>query len=381
MDAAGSTLHEWHTLVNPGDGHAGATSIHGIKGDWLVAAPTFGDIAGDLVERVLGRVVVAHNTRFDLEFIEGEFRRLGLPVGTGPVPLDTMDLADAVGLPRRLQRLADELGLPYYPHGAMEDARTTARVLARLMPYINPQTFATDVRLHEGVFPRLPASGKVVHREQAAELTRPKSFLTDALADLAPLDPGKVHDPEAAAAYLTLLEQVMEDGYVSPDEQTKLVTTAKAWGLSSSEVDTLHREFLDGLLDAALADRSLSASERKEIERAAEWLGVEAGDLDLLVRQARARGRARIDDERAAMKGRTVVFTGRGIYSNSIREGLCAKYGIVFKTTVSDGCDLLVVGGEEVANATVVKARDLGMVIMVERGFWDRLGEKVPKTA
>jgi uncharacterized tellurite resistance protein B-like protein len=292
-----------------------------------------------------------------------------------------MDLADKVGMPRKLQRLAAELGLPYYPHGAIEDARTTARVLARLMPYINPQTFARDVRAPAGVLPTLPASGKVVHRDEAAELTKPKSFLAEALAVLPSLDSGGTKDPEAAAAYLTLLEQVMEDGYVSPDEQTKLVATARTWGLSASDVDTLHREFLDVLLDAAFADRSLSKSEREEIEKAAKWLGVEVGDLDLLVRQARARGRARIDETRAELKGRTVAFTGRGIYSNSIREGLCAKYGIVFKTTVSEGCELLVVGGEDVENTIVLKARDLGVRVMIERGFWDQLGEKVPKHA
>jgi DNA polymerase-3 subunit epsilon len=257
MDANGEFLHEWHTLVNPGDGDAGATAIHAIQDQWLAAAPSFRDIAGDLTERLVGRVVVAHNCRFDLEFIDAEFRRLGLPVGTGTVPLDTMDLADALGMPRKLQRLADDLGLPYQPHGAIEDARTTARVLARLLRYVRPETFARDVRLSEGVFPVLPPSGKVVHREQAAELTRPKSFLGDVLDHLPPLDPAKVGDPEAAAAYLTLLEEAMEDGYVSPEERDKLLTTAKAWGLSVSEVDTLHREFLDGLLDVAFADRSL----------------------------------------------------------------------------------------------------------------------------
>ncbi|MEW6472921.1 MAG: exonuclease domain-containing protein [Actinomycetota bacterium] len=378
MDASGQVLHEWETLVNPGDRKAGATSIHGIQADWLAAAPTFGEIAGDLTERLVGRVVVAHNVKFDLEFIEGEFRRLGHPIRSDLGYACTMDLANQMGLPRKLQRLAGELGLPYYPHGALDDARVTAQVLTRFLRYIDNASLAGAV-LAPGSFPASPPSGKVMHRKEAGTLTKPQSFLSDLIQELPPFDVDKTHDPEAAAAYLTILEEVMEDGYISPEEREKLISTAQTWGLSRDEADLLHREFLDVLLDAALADRTLSKDEREQIQKVAIWLGVEAGDLDLLIRQARARGRAQVDDARAEMKGRVVTFTGRGIYSNSIREGFCAKYGIVFTTSVGATCDLLVIGSDEVENATVAKARERGIPMMVERAFWYRLGEKVPK--
>lgn len=73
-----------------------------------------------------------------------------------------------------------------------------------------------------------------------------------------------------------------------------------------------------------------------------------------------------------------VAFTGRGIYSNSIREGLCAKYGILFATSLSGTCDLLVLGSDDVENTVVCKGREREVAFMVERAFWHRLGEKVP---
>ena len=377
FDARGTVLDEWTTLVNPGDGDAGVVAIHGIQSEWLAAAPTFREIAGDLADRVVGRVLVAHNARFDMDFIEAEFRRLGLPVGSGVVAVDTMKIAQQIGLPRKLTRLTQQIGIPYYPHSALDDARAVAQVLTHFLPVIQSSTFSGRPQLQPGQWPALAPSGKAVHRQQASVLTRPRSILTGAIENL-PLDMGAVANPEAGAAYLSLLEQVMEDGYISPDERESLLSVARRWGLTRPDVETLHREFLDGLLDAAMEDRKLSKAERDELHRAAVWLGVEAGDLDMLVRQARARSRARVEAVRTELRGRVVAFTGRGIYSSSIREGLCLKYGIQYKNGLTSECGLLVIGSNDVANASVLKARQLGLPVIVESAFWDRLGEKVP---
>ena len=338
--------------------------------------PTFREIAGDVADRAVGRVLVAHNARFDLDFIESEFRRLGLSVGSGVVAVDTMELAQQIGLPRKLTRLTQQIGIPYYPHSALDDARAVAQVLTHFLPIIQSSTFSGRPQLQPGQWPALVPSGKAVHRQQASVLTRPRSILTGAIENL-PLDMGTVANPEAGAAYLGLLEQVMEDGYISPDERQSLLSIARRWGLTRPDVETLHREFLDGLLDAAMEDRKLSKAERDELHRAAVWLGVEAGDLDMLVRQARARSRARVEAVRTELRGRVVAFTGRGIYSSSIREGR-PKHGIQFKNGMTSDCGLLVIGSNEVANASVLKARQQGLPVIAESAFWERLGEKVP---
>src|SRR5688500_16399084 len=57
---------EWSTLVNPG-GYIPAPiqALTGITNEMVAAAPSFRSIAGELYERLAGRVFVAHNARFD----------------------------------------------------------------------------------------------------------------------------------------------------------------------------------------------------------------------------------------------------------------------------------------------------------------------------
>jgi DNA polymerase III subunit epsilon len=70
---------EWSTLVNPGIAvPAEIQALTGLTQPMLAAAPRFADIAAELLERLAGRVFVAHNSRFDYGFLRREFERAGL---------------------------------------------------------------------------------------------------------------------------------------------------------------------------------------------------------------------------------------------------------------------------------------------------------------
>ena len=70
---------EWSTLINPGGVIPGAVqALTGITQDMVERAPRFEQIAGELYERLSGRVFVAHNARFDYGFLRREFERAGL---------------------------------------------------------------------------------------------------------------------------------------------------------------------------------------------------------------------------------------------------------------------------------------------------------------
>jgi DNA polymerase-3 subunit epsilon len=79
FDAGGLEMSgRWSTLVNPGRPIPGVIqSLTGITQDMVAAAPRFADIAGELYERLAGRVFVAHNVRFDYGFLRHEFERAG----------------------------------------------------------------------------------------------------------------------------------------------------------------------------------------------------------------------------------------------------------------------------------------------------------------
>lgn len=72
-------VREWSSLVNP------ETSIPpfiqgltGITDEMVAGAPTFAQLADEVLSRLHGRLFIAHNARFDYGFLKNEFKRLGL---------------------------------------------------------------------------------------------------------------------------------------------------------------------------------------------------------------------------------------------------------------------------------------------------------------
>lgn len=75
----GRVASEWSTLLNPGVSIPPAIqSLTGITNDMVELAPRFDEVAGELYRRLEGRLLVAHNARFDYGFLRNEFRRAGL---------------------------------------------------------------------------------------------------------------------------------------------------------------------------------------------------------------------------------------------------------------------------------------------------------------
>jgi DNA polymerase-3 subunit epsilon len=69
---------EWSSLVNPQQRiPPNIQALTGINDAMVADAPTFEDLAPELFRRLEGKVLVAHNARFDHGFLRNEFRRLG----------------------------------------------------------------------------------------------------------------------------------------------------------------------------------------------------------------------------------------------------------------------------------------------------------------
>jgi len=74
----GARVSEWSSLVDPQRSIPnGVQAMTGITNAMVAGAPTFGQIANDIAERLAGCVFVAHNARFDYGFLKQEFARLG----------------------------------------------------------------------------------------------------------------------------------------------------------------------------------------------------------------------------------------------------------------------------------------------------------------
>ena len=71
---------EWSTLINPEKRVPyRITGLTGISSDMVKGAPKFYEVAKKVVEMTQGRTIVAHNARFDYQFIRNAFKDLGYP--------------------------------------------------------------------------------------------------------------------------------------------------------------------------------------------------------------------------------------------------------------------------------------------------------------
>ncbi len=73
----GEYVREWSTLVNPQmEIPPFIEALTGISNDMVAGAPTFAAVSNELQERLRGKLLVAHNARFDYGFLRAEFGRL-----------------------------------------------------------------------------------------------------------------------------------------------------------------------------------------------------------------------------------------------------------------------------------------------------------------
>src|SRR5690606_24476628 len=98
-------------------------------------APHFGDVAGEILARLEGAVVVAHNAVFEERFLAAELARIGVR-GTSLPALCSLWLGQRTfDTPNhKLATLAQHAGIPMPDaHAALGDVRAVARLLPRML--------------------------------------------------------------------------------------------------------------------------------------------------------------------------------------------------------------------------------------------------------
>ncbi|MFI6287596.1 TerD family protein [Streptomyces sp. NPDC051018] len=127
----GEQTGEFSTLLDPG-GDPGPVHIHGLTAERLRGAPAFGEVADRIGAMLRGRVLVAHNARFDYDFLAHEFARAGvtLPVARRLCTLALNRQVDPPTDDLRLGTLAAHYGVRrLHAHDALDDTRVLAGVL------------------------------------------------------------------------------------------------------------------------------------------------------------------------------------------------------------------------------------------------------------
>lgn len=386
MRGDGTILSEWSTLVNP-ERDVGATRIHGITAGDVLDAPRFADIAGDLLRHTVGAVLVAHNYRFDRDFIAAEYQRAGttLPPLPAVCTLSLGALVHSGGVSRRLSDCCAQLGIELTDfHDALGDARAAAAVLTR---YIRMAIERGNRTLADigcvpldwpASLPALPESNRQHRRGGAYQRVAAQADYLAAL--VARVDTSNPADPDTAA-YLEILDRALEDRRLSETEAHALAATAAEWGLQAAEVAEAHKNYFSSLLATATADGVITDLEHRDLVLVGSLLQLRHNDVECQINDAQLAEPTGRPTATNTLAGMSVCFTG-ALNGRIAGEPITRDYahelaesaGLVAKSNVSRGLDLLVIADPDSLSGKARKARDLGTRVIAEQVFWNAIG-------
>ena len=135
VDPSGRIEDEYATLLNP-DRDTGPVFIHGISNNDVRDAPRFPEILGDIVTRLEGCVIVAHNAAFEERFLAAEFARANFAIRQLPALCSLWLGQRTFDTPNhKLATLARHAGIAMPDaHAALGDVRAVAQLLPLMLP-------------------------------------------------------------------------------------------------------------------------------------------------------------------------------------------------------------------------------------------------------
>ena len=267
VNSKGEILEEYATLINPGNGQVGPTFIHHITEEAVQTAPSFKEVAGDILRLFENRVIVAHHAAFEDKFLASEFARAGIKIP--PIPaLDTLWLSrQVVILPNyKMQTVLQNYGVEEVDlHTALGDVRALAKLLPTLLSLLPNILYPVG----HSVLPKIESTGR--QKTRVTNLKKgEKGWISSVLGKLP--ENGTAVTSEIESDYLELLGQVLSDGKIIGDEAKALSKLAGEAGLGRNQLIQLHQSFIEQLKAQAEADGNVDTNEMKTIEAAIKAL-------------------------------------------------------------------------------------------------------------
>jgi DNA polymerase-3 subunit epsilon len=270
VNSKGEIHEEYATLINPGNGQVGPTFIHHITEEAVLTAPTFQEVAGDILKRFENRIIVAHHAAFEDKFLAAEFKRAGIKLPPMPA-LDTLWLSrEVLDLPNyKMQTVLQHFGVEETDlHTALGDVRALNKILQTLIDMASTVLYPTG----HSELPAVAPSGK--QKTRVTNLRKGEKGWINSLLEKLP-ESGTAISSEIESDYLDLLSQALADGKIIGDEAKALSKLAGEAGLGRTQLVKLHESFVAQLKRQAEADGDVDAAELKQIENAIKSLNLE----------------------------------------------------------------------------------------------------------
>lgn len=398
-DLSGRTQATYESLVNPGR-DVGPTHIHGITAEMVREAPSFEDLAGDILEFLEGTCWVAHNATFDVNFLRSEFGRAGLTIQEVPHEC-TLRYTRAVfpALPsKKLERVCEALDIELdRHHAALSDAKATKKLFTILREerpgLVNDSRDPFYIR-HSHSLARgasRPFSRQQFEKKQAespSPMEDALNRLPSSVGSLLRRTPSIETDQEASQVYADLLDEVLQDRIVSEEELESLTNVAEEYGLSDAAAEEIHVEYLTNLIRYTLLDDVVTGTEREDIEKVQKLLGLQDRDLDSLIDEIRADLGSTYGESLSSVSeglmGKSVCFTGSlqakldgQTITRKTAQQFADERGMVVKERVTKSLDYLVAADPHTQSGKAKKARRYEIPILAEMEFWRKLGVMV----
>jgi DNA polymerase-3 subunit epsilon len=160
-----------------------AERVHGLSSDFLTGQPIFEQVVDDFLAFIGDAPLVAHNAAFDMEFLNWELKRAGMPIIPMARAIDTLEISRKAnpGAKHTLDALCTRYGIDLSgrtKHGALIDAELLARVYVELT---GGRQIGLDLASESGgadtVYERVSLAARA-HDANPEELARHAQFLT-----------------------------------------------------------------------------------------------------------------------------------------------------------------------------------------------------------
>lgn len=321
--------------------------------------------------------MVAHNLRFDGEFLSHEFHRADIALPKDFLAgLCTMRLAhDYVGgNARSLAHCCEFLSVENYKaHCAGDDALAAASLLGRYMDMdpgrpdwvyaletartISWPTFAPPSRPFT---PVLRPAGSEVEKHFLSKITAHMPEFTG---------------PEEHEQYLELLSRAMMDLHLSVHETRALLQLADDLGISRERCENLHLYYLEQLIQAAWVDGVVTTQEREELYLAADLLAINRDAIDdALSSPPSTPTGISAPTERDIQPGAVIVLTGTMSRERSELAGFLTEMHYIVAEGVTKKTDLVVAADPDSLSGKAAKARKYGIPVVKEQYLYEVIG-------